>query len=65
MQRISNKSKDKLYSEVYDDITRARTIINMMLKGSEFENDVDHILFNLSVSAPKKAINCFDYKKEK
>lgn len=62
MQRISNKSKDKLYGIVHEEIMQARIEIQKNLMNPE---KIDSILFNLTVSAPQKAISCFHYNKER
>ena len=63
MQKISKKSKEALYKSVSDDIMTARIKINIEMRGcpKHIQKSIDDYLFQLSVNAPKNAINQFNY----
>ena len=63
MQSISKKSEESLYSTVSDGIMDARLKIEKIPEISPTQKDkIDKILFDLSISAPWKAIQCFNLK---
>lgn len=63
MQKISKKSKDKLYEVVHDDIMLARIKIYQMDIPHSIKEEIDKIMSDLGISAPLKAICCFKYDK--
>ena len=67
MQRISDKSRDTLWDAVESDIIVARAKIGILLASQDpfIIDTVDSVLHNLSSGVPQKAIDCFNYNKER
>ncbi|NET30677.1 MAG: hypothetical protein F6K19_01565 [Cyanothece sp. SIO1E1] len=66
MQHISNKSREKLYEVVGEEVFKTRIKIAKLTAHDEFiAEKIDQLMFNLYVSAPQKAIDCFVYNKER
>ena len=64
MQKISKKSKDKLYSTIDREIMDVRIKIRQKMEGYDaLREDIDNILFQLNISTPKKSIEYFKYDK--
>lgn len=60
MQKISQKSAGRLYSEVHSKVMDSRIQIQKLMKHNPIlSRAVDDILFELSVQAPKAALSCF------
>lgn len=66
MQRISDKSKDALYEAVYEEVIQARLKIEKLNINDKFiKEQIDKIMFELNLSAPQKALDCFIYEKDR
>ncbi len=66
MQRLSNKSRDTLYESVHEEVVKARIEVGKLnIVDKYIQKQLDNILFNLNCSAPQKALDCFEYNKER
>jgi len=66
MQHLSNKSRDILWNSVSEEVTQARLkIAKINIEDKEIKNQIDKIMFDLSGAASQKALDCFNYEKER
>tara|TARA_R110000851_G_scaffold299633_1_gene455681 strand:+ start:669 stop:860 length:192 start_codon:yes stop_codon:yes gene_type:complete len=62
--KLSNKKKTELYDVVHEEIIQARIKIWKMRNEPNISiAEIDDILSDLTISAPKKAIDLFEPKK--
>jgi len=64
MEKISKKSSTKLYDSVFEEIMNARVKISRLTTENGNKSlgiNIDNILSDLTMSCPKKAIDCFKY----
>ncbi len=65
MQHLSNKSRDSLYDAVHNAVMDARVKIeSLVIKDEYAKQQLDNILFTLTIHAPQAAIDCFTYNKD-
>ena len=63
--KLSNKKKTELYNVVHEEIIQARIKIWKMRNEPNISiAEIDDILSDLTISAPKKAIDLFEPKKQ-
>ncbi len=66
MQNISDKSRDKLWKVLDEEIMQARIKIEKLNIEDKFIKETLYkIMFDLSCAAPQAAISCFNYNKER
>lgn len=61
---LSKKRQTQLYRIISDEIMDARISINKLLVGNDNDEKIDLILYELGMSAPRKAIDLFKPKEQ-